>query len=221
MSAGYALVMSDTITTLEAAEVLGVSLDTVRGMIRDGVLEATRSRPGGPYVLDPAAVTAARDARLMSLRSGPVRLGEREREQLHAVRDAEAAADLGVRVAREARADYVAWLGRLARGTGAVAAALGVDRSVVQGILREADVPVVHHRRATGLTAEEVAELKVRQQAIATAQAEQDKARTAREKLTRTLLERGGYGVATEIAHELGRHRSRLLGPATRRRRSS
>jgi excisionase family DNA binding protein len=218
MSAGYALLMSDTITTLEAAEVLGVSLDTVRGMIRDGVLPATRSRRGGPYVLDRRTVEAARDARVASLRSGPVRLTEADRARLRKVREVEELASAGVEKARAARAARVVALGHQQRGTGAMAAALRVDRSVVQDILREAGVPVVHHRRATELTGAEKLHLMTAQAAIAQAVDAQNAARDAREALTRKLLAGGGYGVATEVAHELGRHRSRLLSHPKRRR---
>lgn len=219
MSAGYAAVVSDDeISTSEAAELLGVSLDTVRGMIRDEKLPARRIRPGGPYVLALADVEKARTDRTAGLRAGPVRLSEADRAALREVRTAEAEADGALEQAFAARAELVARLGRLARGTGAMAEGLGVDRSTVQTILRDAEVPVVHHRRHTALTQAELFELMRVQAGILAARNGVDRAHDAREKLTRRLLDRGGYGVATEVAHELGRHRSRLLSPRGKRR---
>lgn len=220
MSAGYAaLVSDDEISTPEAAEVLGVSLDTVRAMIREDKLPARRLRPGGPYVLAREDVEKARTDRAAGLRAGPVRLSESDRAKLREVRTAEAEADGALERAFAARAALVARLGRALRGTGAMATALGVDRSTVQTILRDADVPVVHHRRHTELTWPEMQALVRAQADIAAARAGVDRAHDAREKLTKRLLERGGYGVATEVAHLLGRHRSRLLSGRGKRRR--
>jgi excisionase family DNA binding protein len=220
MTAGYAaLVSDDEISTPEAAELLGVSLDTVRAMIREEKLPARRLRPGGPYVLARGAVEQARTDRAAGLRAGPVRLSEADRAKLREVRTAEAEADEALQRAYAARAALVAALGRDQRGTGAMAAALDVDRSTVQAILRDAEVPVVHHRQHTELTDAEVAALQRAQELIAVAKAGVDQAHDAREKLTRRLLERGGYGVATEVAHLLGRHRSRLLSGRGKRRR--
>lgn len=220
MNAGYAdLVSDDEISTPEAAEVLGVSLDTIRAMIREEKLPARRLRPGGPYVLTWSDVEKARTHRAAGLRSGPVQLSEADRAQLRAVRAAEAEADEGLEAARRKRLQLVAKLGRLLRGTGAMAAALDVDRSTVQAILRKADVPVVHHRLHTELTADEVRRLRRAQAAIVEAKDAVDEAHDAREELTKQLLDRGGYGVATEVAHVLGRHRTRLLSPRGKRRR--
>lgn len=222
MDAGYAaLVKDDEISTVEAADLLGVSLDTVRAMTRAGKLPARQLRPGGPYVLKLRDVEQARTDRAMGLRAGPVRLSESDRAKLREVRTAEAEADEVLQRAYAARIELVARLGRLQRGTGAVAAALDVDRSTVQAILRVAEVPVVHHRRHTELTADEVTELRRAQEAIAAALDGVDRAHDAREKLTKRLLARGGYGVGTEIAHLLGRHRSRLLSGRGKRRRHS
>ncbi len=223
MSAGYALVVSDEqtgpeIDTPEAAVILGVSLDTMRAMIRDGKIPAVRSRPGGPYVLQREDVEAARTERTASLRAGVVRLSGSDVAALEKVRDDEAIADAAVEKAYEARAELVERLGRLLRGTGAMAEALGVDRSVPQGILRLAEVPVVHHRRHTELTGAERLRLMSAQQIIVEAKAQQDEAREAREALTRRLLAKGGYGVATEVASVLGRHRSRLVSTRGKRR---
>lgn len=219
MSAGYAAVVSDDeISTSEAAELLGVSLDTVRGMIRDEKLPARRIRPGGPYVLALTDVEKAASDRTMGLRAGPVRISEADRAALREVRAAEVEADGAVTASVGQRVALVERLGRLKRRTGEIAAALRMDRSSVQTILRDAAVPVVHHRYATSLTAEEVGELHAVQEAIAEAKAGRDRAIDAREKLTRQLLNRGGYGVATEVAQMLGRHRSRLLSPRGKRR---
>jgi len=223
MNAGYAaLVSDDEISTREATELLGVSLDTVYAMIRDGRLPARLVRGGAPghgrYVLQRGDVEAARDNLAAGLRVGQERLSEADRADLAEVRAAEAEAVTALERAYAARAALVARLGRKQCGTGAIAKALGVDRSTVQSILREADVPVVHHRQHTELTGREVAQLRRVQADIATAQAGVDKAHEAREALTRELLERGGYGVGSEIATLLGRHRSRLLSPPRRRR---
>lgn len=219
MSAGYAAVVSDDeISTPEAAGLLGVSLDTLRAMIRDEKIPARRLRPGGPYVLARADVEKAATNRTAGLRAGPVRLSDADRAQLREVRGAEAEADGVLEQAYAARAALVTELGRLARGTGAMAEALGVDRSTVQGILRDAEVPVVHHRQHTELMGAELTALRAAQAAITRAREGQDATREAREALTKRLLEAGGYGVATEIAGELGRHRSRLLSPRGKRR---
>jgi excisionase family DNA binding protein len=223
MSAGYALVVSDEqtgdeISTADAAVALGVSLDTMRAMIRDGKIPARRTRPGGPYVLHREDVENARMRRVAGMRAGVVKLSEADQAALERVRDDEALADREVEKAYQGRAALVERLGRLQRGTGAMAEVLGVDRSVVQGILRLAEVPVVHHQRHTPLTDHEVAQLQEVQLAIGRAKATRDLAVEAREALTRTLLERGGYGVATEVAAVLGRHRSRLVSTRGKRR---
>jgi excisionase family DNA binding protein len=220
MTAGYAdLVSDDEMGASAAAELLGVSPDTMRAMIRGGKIPARRTRLGGAYVLKAADVEQARITRAAGLRAGRVMLSEKDRAELREVRDAEAAAIAAEALAVAALRALVAELGREKRGTRAMADVLGVDRSTVQAILRDAHVPVVHHRYHTELTGLDRQNLSRAQVAIAKAKATVDKAHAARERLTRTLLERGGYGVASEVAHELGRHRSRLLSRRGKRRR--
>lgn len=221
MGTSYALLVKDEeISTLEAAKLLGVSLDTVRAMIRSGALPARRTRPGpsGSYAVKVADAEKAREQRQqsMSLRAGPVQISDQDHERLVKARDAETAAGDAETAALARRAKLVERLGRLQRGTGAMVEALGVARSVVQGILRDADVPVVHHRYATPLTAKEVEQLRAAQQGIVDARARRDEARVAREDVTKQILSRGGYGVRVEVAKILGRHRGRLTSKPRR-----
>jgi excisionase family DNA binding protein len=224
MSAGYAaLVSDDELDTRAAAELLGVSLDTVRAMIRSGSLPARLVRGGVPgsgrYVLRRDDVYQAGVSRAVGLRAGQVLLSDTDRAKLAEVRAAEVAAYDELERARTARAYLVAELGRRMRSTAAMAKALGVSISTVQAILRAAEVPVVHHRRHTQLTEFELTQLRAAQSQLAEGKANVDKAHDAREKLTKRLLDRGGYGVGTEIAILLGRHRSRLLSGRGKRRR--
>lgn len=219
MSAGYALLVNEDDQWMgapAAAELLGVSVDTVRAMIRSSELPARLER--GRYRLYRPDVEKARVKRVGSTRADYVQLSDEDRAALHEVRKAEEQAVDAWKAARARRAKLVVELSRLRRGTGAMADALGVHRATVQDDLREARVPTFHHRQAVPLTGDEQVALREVQAGVVEALDGIDKAAQAREELTRRLLERGGYGVAMAIAHELGRHRSRLLNPRPPRR---
>lgn len=224
MSTSYAAPVTDSeddteISTAEAAELLGVSLDTMRALFRDGTVPARRVKVGGTYVAKRSDVEQAREQRAAGLRAGPaVQISEDDRARLREARQADEEAERERKRALYERYSLVAELGRKARGTRAMASALGVSTSTVQGLLREADVPVVHHRQQTPLASAEIEALGRAQRRIDAALANLDEAHDAREALTRELLERGGYGTAVAIAAELGRHRGRLFNPRKRRR---
>jgi excisionase family DNA binding protein len=218
MGTSYALRVSDEdastdadgeVNTAQAAELLGVSQDTVRAMIRDGTLPARQKQLYSPARIKVSDVEKVRESRTLARRAGPADLTGDDRKEMRAMRQAVEDAEQAVTEAEDVRAALVIQFGHLKRATGAIAKALDVSRSTVQDILRPTDVPVVHWRHTTPLTEQEIEQLRKVQAGVVEARRRRDDVKADRVDLAERMRQFGGYGLVAEIAHELGLHRTR------------
>lgn len=134
---GYATAVADReLSVAEAAEYLHLSEDTVRSLIRDGVLPAVQTHRRGPYKLQEADVQAVAERRAAGIAAGqteidPVDLAQLVADELRLrALNAQAKAQ---KLRRDARARYIR--ATSGQGYGAVtemADAVGLHRTVVQ-----------------------------------------------------------------------------------------
>lgn len=158
MSACYPLVVSDDeMTTQEVAELLGVSTDTVRILVRSGNLPGRQTRPRGPVVVKRADAEAARDSRAAGHLSGPVNLTAADVAELRAREGRVAAMRTFLDGGEADRDQAIRDIAARARGYGTItelARVLDLHRTTVQRIVGATPEPPAR------LTADQAAELR-------------------------------------------------------------
>lgn len=173
MATGYGLLVPDReLTVADAAEILGVSEDTVRALIRSeqrepgSGLPAIQRRTRGAYYLQEADVQAVKDKRAAGLLAGPVDIDPVELALLVADEAEARALRAKVKVAENRRNNRAREI-RSASGSGYgavtdMATAVDLHRTVVQRWLREA----VDEQRTADLDASAAAAQVAYEQAL-------------------------------------------------------